>query len=286
VTRTIVVYGNCQAEVMFWLLKAIPGLQSVPVAYYSSFEGTGDAEMREAEATIAACSLLLRHPDDPKRPFPRHLLPPDCRQLTFAPLDFNIFWPWAAANPYDLRDTRRPWGYFPYGDRVIIECIERGMAPNDILAYYVNDAWNDHAPKLDRLFEIERHRLAARDAVCDVKIGELILTTFADHRLFWTRNHPSTRILSELFGRLLTLAARDFPALAALDVAEVMAAKLTEQFEAMEVPIHPKVAEHFGLRWYDPGDGFAWAGRRFTYDEYFSEMIFHSARQARRGIRA
>lgn len=276
-TRSIVVYGNCQTEAVMSVLKQVPGLQSVPIAYYSSFERSSGVEVIEpTESTIASCLLLLGHPDDPQRPFPRHLLPADCSQVRFSPLDFNVFWPWTTVNPHDRRDAQHPWGSFPYGDRVIVDCVEKGMAPADILAYYLHDAWNDYAPKLDRLLEIERRRLLARDALCDVKTAELILTNFTRQRLFWTRNHPAKLLLGETIGRILTVAARDFPVFAELDVPAFVAAHSIEPFAALQVPIHPKVAEHFGLEWCLPDAQYAWDGRHFTYEEYFAEMIWHS----------
>ena len=45
----------------------------------------------------------------------------------------------------------------------------------------------------------------------------------------------------------------------------------------MEVPIHPKIAEHFALECYDPNEKFRAAdGTLYSYTEYFSAMIRHS----------
>ncbi len=58
----------------------------------------------------------------------------------------------------------------------------------------------------------------------------------------------------------------------------------SEVLGPIAVPIHPKVAEHFKLSWYDPNESWRYYGQTRTYTEYFREMIEYGiAERARRG---
>ena len=273
--RTMVLYGNCQVEQLVRYLRQIPGLTNAPIFYYASVERLPAFKVPDApDEAIAACTLFCGHPDDARRPFPRHLLPADCERITFPALAFNVLWPWREANPYAAPDGRFPWGVFPYGDRVINACVEAGLGPDEILAYYLTAAWEEHRPNLDRLLEVEHRRLSVLDAKSDLKLGEVVLANFTEHNLFWSVNHPAGTLVKDLIARVLTSCAAAVPVLRDIDLPAFFAEVPIDPFVAMGVPVHPKVAEYFGLRWYDPNRRYQWQdGRTYTYAEYFEALI-------------
>jgi hypothetical protein len=124
--------------------------------------------------------------------------------------------------------------------------------------------------------ELEASRLRTRDADCDVKMSACVLENFRKTRLFWTANHTTSELLRELLERLATFAAQERPQLTEFDVESAIKYRFSPEgpLGVMSVPIHPRIAEHFGLEWYDPDEQHqAYGNARYSYQEYFASMI-------------
>lgn len=274
--QTLVVYGNCQAEVVATLLGKDPELErAFRVVYLRSFEHPVEGLQELAPGDLSSCAVLLEQHD--RRAFPyRDVLPRDASVVKFPALDLNLLWPFNRTNPYnDLETPQHPWGRFPYGDRIVINCIEQGMSAEETLAYYFT-RWDEYKPDLDRLFALEDARLLARDVRCDLKMGAYVLESFRAKRLFWTVNHPSGELLSELVMQLLRLAFPDDPKLQGRGIQEIISQNFGYggPLGVASIPIHPKVAEHLRLTWYDPDQRHqSFDGNSYTYAEYFETMV-------------
>lgn len=285
-SKTVIVYGNCQAEAVAAILRADPAAESrLRILYLRSFDhpSEGYGELRSED--VADCAVLLEQHDP--RPFPnRDLLPLHCATAKFPAIDVNLLWPFFCVNPHDETDPALfPFGRFPYGDRIIVDCVDKQMLPEEILDYYLT-AWERYGVDLDRLLQLESARLLARDANCDVKMGDYVLQRFAGERLFWTPNHPTSTLLRELIHRLLHACAKAEPALKGFDVDATVAYRFSPEgpLGALSVPVHPAIAGHFRSCWYDADARYQWfGGAAYSYTEYFEEMIRHSiaVKQAR-----
>lgn len=287
--RSLIVYGNCQGDAITSTLQADPIVPRLfDVAYCRSFDHPVEGQMLFDEQIARACALLWEQ-HDPLQ-FPKaDALPADALRLRFPATDCNLFWPFHCVNKYDRPEPPvYPFGRFPYGDRVIIAAIDRGMSAEEILDYYLN-GWDDYKIDLDRLFELETARMKARDTRCDVKIADYVLKHLRTQRLFLTTNHPTSILLAELIERLLHASDSVQPALQDADIAETLAANFpaTGPLSVVGVPIHPRIAEHFGLEWYNRNELYrSWSGRAYSYVEYFEEMIRHALRIREEGTAA
>jgi len=186
-------------------------------------------------------------------------------------------WPMTAVNPYNPSEPSFPFGRFPYGDRVILSQIDAGKSPEEILEYYLN-AWDDYKPDLDRLLKLELARFAARDAKCDIGMGQVFFDYFAAERPLWTVNHPTRRLLQELVERIAAAALLVDKRFAEADIATTMESHFALSprgpLGVISVPIHPGVARHFQLSWYDENEHhFLWDGTSLVYQDYFKELI-------------
>ena len=275
-SRTLVVYGNCQAEAVAAMLSAYAPIgDRYRVQYLRSFEHPVEGWAQLSPEDISGCAVLLEQHDP--RAFPYHdALPDETVRLKFPAVDLNVLWPFNRVNPYNTPETAEfPFGRFPYGDRMIVDALERGVAAPEILTTYLT-AWKEYNLDLDRLLALEDARLRARDANCDVKLGAYVLASFRTTRLFWTVNHPTMELLLEVVAQLLNAAFPQSPRLSRA----VLGRELTRVFGnrgplgAISVPVHPIVAEQFGLTWYDPGEIYLGpAGATYTYRGYFEAMI-------------
>lgn len=274
--KSLIVYGNCQAEAVASILRTDPATaERFRVVYLRSFDHPSDGrdELRAEDA--GDCAVLWEQHDPIAFPY-RDGLPADCTTVRFPAIDFNLLWPFNCPNPYDDPEPPIfPFGRFPYGDRIIIDAIDKAMPPEEIVPYYLS-GWSRYGMDLDRLFQIESARLVARDTHCDIKMSDFILGRFRRERLFWTPNHPTSALLRELIHRLLDVSAPREPLLETLDLDATIAWRFIPEgpLGVVSVPVHPKVAAHFGLDWYDAGkrhQGFG--GVAYSSAEYFEAMV-------------
>ena len=204
---SLIVYGNCQGSALASILRVMPFVaERFEIRYVSSFEPSLPEQPTTEE--IARCAMLYEQHDP--SPFPhRDLLPPACRTVVYPAIDFNLLWPWGAPSPCATPEPPEfPHGRFPYGDAILMRCIENGMDVNAIVRYYRDRAWQEHQPPVERLISLEHARLEAREKHCDIKIAAYVFDRFRDTRLHWTANHPTTAALCEV---ALRLARATFP---------------------------------------------------------------------------
>jgi len=277
--NTVIVYGNCQAEAVCVALQKDPlASKLLSIVYSSSFDNPNGMGAEVADEDIADCVLLYEQHDPRTFPY-RDRLPENCYIVEFPAVDLNLLWPFNCVNPYNAPDPPVfPFGRFPYGDRVIVAAIDQDVPPDEILDYYLN-GWDQYKPDLDRLLALESARLDARDTPCDIRMAPYVMENFRKHRLFWAINHPANTLLEEIVERLLNECGRINPTLADADIASTLATYFGPYgpLGAVSIPIHPRVAEHFSLEWYNLNDKFrSWDGALYSYTEYFDAMIRES----------
>lgn len=266
--KTVLVTGDEQARAVALVLRALPDLYEGHEILYGSTVTRDQA---------AACTFSY---EQYGATLPRSVkLPKTCRRIVFPPLRFKLLWPMNAPNPYNRPEPPAfPLGRFPFGDQFVISCIEQGLAVDDIMRHYQAPAWNESWPNLDRLFREESAALSALDSKCEVKMGSFVLKHFRKERLFWAFLAPSNKLLTELVYRILHASFGpglqvERPAISAA----LAAFSGRDMFAGIAVPVHPLVAEHFRLEWYDPRETYAsFGGTPRTFSEYFREMIAHA----------
>ncbi|MGB8266681.1 MAG: WcbI family polysaccharide biosynthesis putative acetyltransferase [Candidatus Velthaea sp.] len=274
--QTLIVYGNCQAQNVAEVLKRNPLLaMQYRVLYLSSVTGLLSNEVSEAD--VAACGILLEQMND--IPFAyRDKLAPAAKTLVFRTAMLYFLYPFfSSANPYNLkRPPASPWGLFPYGDQAIIDLIDQGLPAAEILDIYLNH-YERYAVDLEKLYRLERARQLTVDDRCDVKMAEFLLDNFRTQRLFFTITHPTPLVFRELLAQLVAACAAHDPALATVDIGATLSGILQTHprgpLYTQVTPIHPKVAEHFALTWYDPNERFEVHTSLLSYRDYFAAMI-------------
>ncbi len=277
---TAIVYGNCQGEAIASTLKADAHIAALlKTVYLRSFENPLLGASTLPQRIVGSAVLLWEQHDLVRFPHAAGLRA-DVLALTFPSMDSNLLFPFTVGNPYDIADREFPHGRFHYADRAIIRAIDRGMNRDDVLEYYLT-RWDDYKIDLDRLAQIEAARTQARDGHCDVRIGDVIGANMRTRRLFWTTNHPTPFLLGALVERLLAASESLAPSLADADIEATMVGYFGEKgpLGAVSTPIHPRVAEHLGLEWYDPNERYPiWDGTLCSYEEYYAAMIDWSFR--------
>ena len=239
--RRIVFVGNCQVQALSQLYERFSGREE-RVVYLPSYEDLS----AEAAAQIGAADVLVEQRMDVA---PRAELDGiEIRgERVFVPLLAGGFlWPFAGA-PHIHNESLwfLPNGPFDaeMGDGYLNRLLERGVPADDAVSEYLALDVN-RARNLDRIMELVLDRQRARDEACGFRIAEVIEAHFRDEPVFRTPYHPNLRLTLEFAGQFF----------ARMDVAPAGVARLHERlrvtpFPKNELPVHPSVARHFGLRW-------------------------------------
>ncbi len=274
-TDSIIVHGNCQAEIIWVMLDQVPTWREKPQLLYSrSYPHPTQGLTILPEESLKGCQVLFQQKGvDEEFPY-RAGLNPAAQVATFHSLNFLSLWPFTCVDPRNKSELPLfPFGRYPEGDRLILELLDsRDSSPSAVLEAYRQA---DVIPvALERLFELESERLRAMDSECDVKLGQYILDRFHAERLFWSHNHPTSLLLKKL---ALDLLDR-------VDLSHFMDVEATrrwvtdrldnyEDLSEQQIPIHPKIAEHFGLKWYTPDYRYHYMKGHYTFDEYTLRYI-------------
>ena len=283
---SLIVYGNCQAEAVVTSLRADMHFTSIlqPV-YLRSFEHPVEGRATLDAKHLSRAALLWEQHDPVRFPYADRLKE-QVMAVTFPSADLQLLFPFNCVNPYNAPEPPVfPFGRFAYGDRAILRAIDRGMTRGQVLEYYLTQ-WDDYKIDLDRFMQMETARLRARDEKCDISIGDFVLANFRKERLFWTVNHPTSLLLAELIERLLAASDLVDPALADSDITATLATQFQPEgpLGIVSVPIHPRVADHLRLEWYDPNERYRmWDGSTYSYEEYFDAMIAHAFKMREEG---
>lgn len=269
----LLVYGNCQAEAIVTILGKTRAAEIFEIVYLRSFEHPVSGRATLPADVLERCAFVWEQRD--YEPFAyANRLPVDCRTTVFPSMDLNVLWPYTCNNPYNRPEPPEyPFGPFHYGDRIVTSGIKSGLDAAEILERVLN-VWNERPIDLDRLMEIERARLRARDMYCDVRMGEYVLERFTRERCFFTRDHPTLSMLFDLIERLFERIYPYEPRLAAIDLDDDLRAHFPQEpLGEFSSPVHPAVARHFGLAWYSKDDHYGPRAKPMAYREYFETMI-------------
>lgn len=263
----IAVSGDSQAEAVALVLRRLEALASTYDVLYIDPSGAPAV----AKGDAARCAFWISQSGTLPG---RKGLPRQSKAVIFPALHFRLLWPLAAPAPKTARNEGR-LGEFPYSDAFIAACVKRELPSEEIMRLFTAPAWNASWPNLDELFKDVTSTLLAADAKSDVKIGSFVLKQFRKQRLFWAVNAPANALLAELTYRITHACfGQKMPADRA-DVYAVLASIGTQEVMARAaLPIHPLVAAHFGLEWYDPLEQYlSPEGEHRTFESYYRGLI-------------
>ncbi len=260
---TLIVYGSCQANAVTHALQRIG-------SFALQFDVVYQSDVGPMELTTEQLSRCRYFFEQRRSPFPHSdRLPTDCRRISFPYLRLGALWPLDnVVNPFD--GTR-----FPYGNRFIISCIEQGRTKAEILAAHAAAEWPDAWLRFDDLLVADRIDFLEDDGACDVKVASYTLDNFRRERLFFTINHPSNRLIGELVAGVIHAAFRPSEHVTSRQAEEALRSFGTRDLLGnIEIPIHPRIAEHFELSWLSNDQAYNFFDEgKLSHDEYFSRMI-------------
>ena len=238
----IVFIGNCQTRAISQLYETfVASSRGETVRYVESYQDLTDA----ARAALRDASILVEQVVDVEPKALAEGVSPAARRLPCPLVACGFLWPFAG----EPRQGNAPLPYliggpFPgeLSDRFLNRLIHEERSPEYGLEAYLEA---DVTRNIDRMYELYMDRQQRRDELCGFSIAPLVAANFRTEPLFFTPHHPGLRIT-------LALAEQLFEKLDAAEAVGAMRDRVwSSPFPWNRLPIHPKVAAHFGLTFAD-----------------------------------
>jgi Flp pilus assembly protein TadD len=264
--RTVVIIGGDQAAAIADIYRRFFGEPGREQAVHIPSTGWSEAHRQVlSEATIAIIEI-----DDPAAVPGFDELRRGARRIEFPRVEADFLWPFGK-QPH-LKNYATPDFAGPYpaqlGDAFLNQMIAQAVPPEQAAQRYA-DLDLHKLVDLDRLYEACIQRQRARDRRTGFRSAELIEQHFRDEPLFRTPSYPNIRLFAALFMQICAEAS-----LTQEQLAKPAAALRQTPFPPSELPIHPSVIAHFGLRHCN-------AETRYRY---FSQGSYSSGEFARRYV--
>jgi hypothetical protein len=173
-----------------------------------------------------------------------------------------------------MRPAPRPAQY-GNGDRFLIQLSEGSLSGGEIYPRW-EALQEDHVAQIDRAVEAGARMMVERDKGVDVPIAGYVMANFAEKRLLWTFDHPTSALTVVQFDRLLRAS---FPAETkrggALHGVAQRALLRHEPLDEIQIPISRTVAERLNLRWWTPDHVYQFRNinRYLTLREFAREYV-------------
>ncbi len=183
----------------------------------------------------------------------------------------QFLWPHAyEAHPHNAPTAFLDSGPYPIqlSDAYLNRLIREGVATEEAAARYLDLDINQHV-RLDRRLEMGLALQRRRDEQTGFAVADLIARHFRDEPVFLTPDHPNRRIFLHIaqhcFERL------GVPSHVIARLPHVMRRSL---FLQDELPVHPRLAAHFGLTWASADRRYPfWLDGDFTFAEFIVRYL-------------
>lgn len=275
--KPIIFFGNCQAQVMTDCLGTIPFFREhfELIWEHNVHNPNWPARKELLPSQIESCAYLFEQLGRKETVFPhKDDLPSECVIVRYPYLKLQCLWPLLAEDPRNKPEPPKySAGRFPYGDRLVIDRVEKNIPKAQIFDEYMNINIKDHV-NLVKVYEADMQRIREVDRKCDIKVFSLIDKQFRDKKLFNTFAHPTDSFAQFLLLEMLSTSGLIQQNCQDNDksninnhnnsssiIAGIKSFFNQVRFDAMQVPIHPTVCEQFDLKW-------AGSDTRYLYYNY------------------
>jgi hypothetical protein len=255
--KLCIVHANCQGEPLADFLRRVPGFgDEHEVRLYTNYirEPIPDVE-------LARCDVFLyQHLDEGPRwgelASPRLLakLPASARTLAVPSMFFRGYWPfWQGAER------------FGFADEVLERLIAAKLPKSEILRVYLRGNVVPGVEVEERTMRSLAHE-RTKEARTPIKYVDLILERFREEMLFNQVNHPGKRLLCHVGREVLRHLEVDEPE-------QGVEPFMGELYPEFRMPIHPRVAEHWGLGFADEFTEYPVFGKARTFARYAENYV-------------
>lgn len=270
--RKIVFIGNCQAGALADVYRSC--IAPCTEDFVSQIFAYGEEQIdTAARALLDAADVIVGQVFDYEQvPDPENI-GPHVLLIRFPWVAAHFLWPsYNEAHPRNQAYWYLPSGPWPaqLGDSFLNRMIAEGVGAAEAAERYLRlDIAS--AARLERRYELIMDAQRLRDERSGTETADFIERHFRDEPLFVSPDHPGLSLF-------LHLARQVYAKLGATaaDLARVETMVRKTPFPADELPIHPGVARHFGLRFWREDTRYRHLrSGRFTAEEYYRRYMVY-----------
>ncbi len=248
--KNLIIHANCQGEILLQILQSHPDIaKNFGCRLYTNY-------IREPVpmADLSQCSVFLyqylgKNWDNLASDNLLRQLKKDCVALCIPSYYWPICWP-----------LQQHAGHYVLRDKLLEDLWARGLSRKE----FVHLATTSSLLKFYDIHQIVDTSLAhekKKEAKTSFPYLDRILEDHEQQALFYTFNHPGKEIM--LFTANEVLERLGYDRLDLNDLPE-----LEPYYTALELPVHPGVAEAFNLSWCGPNSIYNVYGQQVTYAQY------------------
>lgn len=249
-----IIHANCQGEPLLERLMLCPSFAE----RYECTLVTNYTREPMPESITSASLLLYQHLGPQWGELASETvirrLPANARSLCIPNMFFMGYWPlWYSAPGFNYRDRR------------LDDLLDMDLPDEETLTLFLRQPIKKYHD-LDRLLDETFQHEAEREAHTPIKYLDFIRENWRTRRLFNTINHPGSELMAlAAHGVLTELGLEPVPM-------ERLCA-LPDPFPEFELPVHPLVADHYGLGFAGPDAQYAVYGQTMTFAAYVAHYI-------------
>lgn len=251
--RRIVFFGNCQAQALAGLCRRFlaPRHGDITSAITAPFNDP-DAVRKE----LAAADVIVEQVFD--HPLEINVIAENRGQeiIRFPNVYAIFYWPYTNQRHPRNDEIGTDYDAGPYpnemGDSFLNRLITKGVSAEEALELYLAE---DMSGRAERLFEMNADSQQKRDEATGLDVHSTIKRFFRTEHLFLTSAHPNMRIFSVVAAETMRRLGYE-----KRRIQDALAAQRVSPFPHLALPVHPRVIDHFKLR-------FAAAETRYPYFE-------------------
>lgn len=266
--RRVVFVGNCQAQALTdafnRFVAPFTGERAFHVPAFRDNDEAHRAALERADVIVELVFDFSRRSD----PADLGLTAP----VIAAPyVNCQFLWPYAyEAHPRSARSEFSDSGPYPIqlSDAFLNRLMREGVPEEEAAARYLDLDINQKV-RLDRRLEMTLALQRQRDEKTGFAVADLMERYFREEPIFLTPYHPNRRIFLHVVERCF----------ARLEVAEHLIARLPRLirrslFLQDALPVHPRLATHFGLVWANEATRYPfWLDGDFTFAEFIGRYL-------------
>jgi hypothetical protein len=264
-----IVFGNCAAKVIAWLLSENDHFtENHEIIYHRSFTHPGAGKASTPLEKIKRCSILLVQKGHMQSPGFMADIFPTCTVVSFPVLNLHTLWPFYRMDPRNKPEPGFEFGRYPYGDLQVMKLLKEKLPPEEVFKQYMEINIKEKVD-LSAIYQEEITKGKILDAQCDIPLYDYVEENFKKKRLFFTPNHPTPDLSMYAVGKIL-------------DRLRFRKMHLSVHEKIMNVlplgkyhhPIHPQIIRYFDLKWITPGCKYRYYdGSYWTFEAYIKKYI-------------
>lgn len=276
--RPVIVYGNCQAPFVARLLAAIDDWNDdyrFVIGLNHPQPGEREAAALDPQILRDAALVLWQHEDRDNNPAAvalRQGVPARTPIVRFPTFLMTCLWPFECPEPRDRPEPAFPYKRYPLGDLIGLEVARMGLGGALGVAAYM-DLSEQRMPDLRVRCARDFERMRRHDAHSDVVLTDFVEARWREEHLFWINGHVARGAICELAARLADAARPVLGGSAARARECIAAAADFEGLGNVQVPVHPLVAQAYGLAWAGLDRQWRWYDQQWTFFEYIERYI-------------